>query len=132
MSPRGAPERQKSAGADRPRPENLVFRNHVYDSNIKSVQCYRLGFEQSTPVIELNSNDQISLKFDNFTGETEVYRILFIHCGANWAPSPLEPFEYLDGFENDEITNITSSYNTFHDYTHYQYNFPNNEIKFRK
>ena len=35
-------------------------------------------------------------------------------------------------FETDEITNITSSYNTFHDYTHYHYNFPNDQIKFSR
>ena len=113
-------------------PQKLVFRNHIYNSNIKSVQCYRLGFEQSTPVIDLNSNDQISLKFDNMRGLTKVYKVMFVHCSANWAPSPLDPFEYLDGFDSDDITNIASSYNTFHDYTHYQYNFPNDQIKFSR
>ena len=110
-------------------PVKLFFRDHNYRDELASVQCYRKGFEQSPAIIELNSSDKVILKFDDLSGERNTFNVRLIHCDAKWNPSPIESFEYMEGFEEDELTNAESSFNTFHDYVHYQYEFPNDQLK---
>ena len=113
-------------------PTNLLFRDHNYVPNIASVQCYRKGFDQSIPIIAFESSEQIILKFDDFNEDRKNYYVKLIHCDALWTPSPLETHEYLDGFDQDEIIKIDPSFNTYHNYTHYQYTFPNDQLKLSK
>ena len=54
-------------------PKNLIFRDHNYLDNIKSVQCYRKGFDQSIPIISYGSKEKVILKFDDFNEEIKSF-----------------------------------------------------------
>ena len=113
-------------------PKQLRYNNNVYRSDIKTPRLYLKGEPLSEPMLRLNSNEQLELSFDLLKTEAEVFSYTFIHCNADWQPSDLDPFDYIDGFLRDDIDRYEYSFRTKQDYVHYRLVFPNNNIRFRK
>jgi hypothetical protein len=53
------------------------------------------------------------------------------HCNADWSLSNLSSTEYIDGFTTGRIDDYALSVNTTFLYTHYRFQLPNNEIKWK-
>lgn len=107
----------------------LRYGDFIYTENIKTVLFYKSGFELSPPLIKHNSNEKLTLKFDDLDADHKSYAYTIIHCNADWQPSGLSNYDYIDGFYDDEITNYEFSLNTIIPYTHYTLQFPNENIK---
>jgi hypothetical protein len=107
----------------------LQYGDFVYTNNIKTVLFYKKGFELSPPLISYNSNESLILKFDDLDGDYKSYYYTIIHCNADWQPSALKNFEYIDGFYDDQISNYKFSINTIIDFTHYTLEFPNKNMR---
>ncbi len=101
----------------------------IYANNIKSVLFNRKGWELTPPIIELNSNERLILRFDDLDGDYKNYAYTIIHCNALWQPSELMEYEYIQGFYEDRIDDYAFSRNTRVGYTHYQLEFPNNNMR---
>ncbi len=112
--------------------DNNKIENSIIDTNIHTVILCKQGTEYSIPIINMNSQDKLVLKFDNLANNSVKYKVSFTHCNANWTLSPLSKMEYQTGFEFDEITNYKTSFNTTQNYFHYEYSFPNENISFIK
>jgi hypothetical protein len=63
--------------------------------------------------------------FDDLTEQQLEYTYRVIHCDRNWKPTNLPVEEYVDGFDYEEIRNVTFSRNTYTDYVHYELQIPN-------
>ena len=107
----------------------LRAEDYIYKPNIKTVLFYREGFVLSSPIINKNADDKLTLKFDDLDGDLKRMRYTFIHCEANWIPSDLQPNEYLNGFFEDDITEAKYSYNTLQKYTNYTLTIPGERMK---
>lgn len=110
----------------------IKYENAVYSKNIKTVQLHDAAFELSSPIIALGSSQQLKLSFDDLEGGLKNYHYTAIHCDANWEPSRLNQFEYLDGYMENNITDYQFSFNTLQKYTHYNLFFPNQNMRITK
>ncbi len=103
--------------------------NRIYRSNIKTVLLHRNGWDLSPPLIKFNSGEQLKLSFDDLDADGKEYMFTIIHCNADWTPSKLEKYEYIDGYEEDYIYDFRFSANTIVSYTHYELLFPTQDLK---
>lgn len=110
--------------------QQLEYRDKDYLTSIKSVYFHKTGDEQSFPLIELNTSDQISLSFDDLRADNRNYSYTIVHCQADWTPSPLLPLEYIDGLTEERVYEAYNAGNTLQPYMHYSVSFPaNNSLK---
>ncbi|NQW42073.1 MAG: DUF5103 domain-containing protein [Bacteroidetes bacterium] len=107
----------------------IQYDNMVYEPDIKTVMLTQKGSFERFPAIDLNSNQQLELLFDELKSENDNYQYTFIHCSANWELSPLRPNEYLTGLFFENINSYFFSTSTFQVFTHYQIDFPTNEMR---
>ncbi len=105
--------------------DNLNTKNRIHKDYIKTVQIRLNDSYPSYPVVRLNSNDQLSISFDDLSDFDDDYYYKIIHCSHDWIPSDLESNEYINGFQELNITEIEPSFNSAISYTHYDFNFPN-------
>ncbi len=91
---------------------------------IHSVKLYQTGNPLSYPVLNLGSNQQLELHFDDLDGDVKNYYYTFQHCNADWTPSNLFTIDYIRGFQNTRITNYRNSSIANIRYTHYQASLP--------
>ena len=82
-------------------------------------------------VIELGSDDYVTVSFDLFTHEYHRLCCHLIHCNADWNPSELMESEYLEGFNDRPIEDYTNSLNTTFLYTNYIVSFPNDDVSLK-
>lgn len=107
----------------------LQYINTAYESSIKTVLLSQAGSYERFPAIDLNSNQQLNLIFDELMPENDNYQYTYIHCSSDWKPSNLKPNEYLAGNLFENIMEYSFSTTTFQTYTHYNLNFPTKDMK---
>ena len=122
-------QKKKRVARERTPQQELVYDNINYLDAIKSVQFYPVEQENALPIIELHSDDQLMLAFDDLRGDVRNYYFSMEHCDADWNPSRLSPLEYDEGFNEDRIVDYASSTGTQQPYTHYHVDFPTRNIK---
>lgn len=81
------------------------------------------------PIIELG--ESFLLEFDDLNANESDYYYNITHCDYHWNPSNLLKSEYLDGLDDQLITNFTNSYNTLQPYTNYKLSLPNELTSFK-
>lgn len=94
--------------------------DHIYKPNIHSVKLFKYGDVYSYPVLNLGSNDQIELHFDDLDGDIKNYYYTFQLCNADWNPANIQAFDYIKGFQSNRISNYRISSIIPTRYTHYQ------------
>lgn len=107
----------------------LRYDDYIYNDSIKTVMLYKNPSQLNYPIISLNSGETLQLSFDDLGRGYKTYMYTLIHCTANWKPSDLNNNEYIEGFAEDEIFDFKYSSNTDVPYTHYDVNFPNENMK---
>lgn len=81
---------------------------------------YNAGNQLSLPVINLNSNDQVELHFDDLDADVKYYYYTYQLCNSDWQAANLGQFDYIKGFTQMRITNYRFSSIANARYTHYQ------------
>jgi hypothetical protein len=109
--------------------QKFVYDNQVYNTQIKTVQCYNVQKEQSIPVITLGSTEQLSFSFDDLSGGSKDYWYTIEHCTFDWKSSDISVLNYLDGSIEDRIINYAYSSKTLQKFTHYTLTLPNEQIR---
>ncbi|MEP7256214.1 MAG: DUF5103 domain-containing protein [Ferruginibacter sp.] len=92
----------------------------VYKDNIKAVRFHMYGDQQSLPIFNMNSADQLELNFDDLDANVKSYYYSFQLCDYYWVPVDISPFLYIKGFTQQRITNYRYSSIALTKYTHYQ------------
>jgi hypothetical protein len=95
----------------------------------RTVQLYRSGNEGSLPVLPLGSGQTLTLEFDVLGEIGDTYSVYFYHADRQWRRDLL-PVEYLQTFQSDDIRDYELSLATEVRYSHYEYEFPNQNIQF--
>lgn len=122
-------QKRKRVVRERSPQQELVYDNLNYLPVIKTVQFYPVDLENALPIVELHSDDQLLLAFDDLRGDVRNYYFNIEHCDAHWEPSRLSPLEYAEGFNEDRIMDYRTSVNTLQPYTHYKVAFPTNNVR---
>lgn len=100
---------------------------NAFAQQIGGVQLFNPKTNDETPVIGFN--EQLILRFDDFSNTSQPYRYTIKHLDRNWQDDGLFYTEYAEGSMNALIDNYQFSFNTQQKYTHYQLEFPNNKIQ---
>ena len=113
-------------------PDNIQFKTEILRENIKSVYMHREGWRLGYPIIELNAEVSLILRFDDLSEGIKNYQYKIIHCNSGWTQSNLTDTEYLDGsiFQN-YIQDYKFSFNTYTSYQHYFLKLPNEDLSFK-
>lgn len=107
----------------------IVYNNHIYQSQIHTVLLHPYGFELGEPILDLQKTDSLLLSFDELDSDYKNYYYTLIHCNADWTPSDLLESEYLEGFTEEPIYTYESSFNTIQSYIHYESMIPGENMK---
>ena len=111
-----------------------AFAQVVTDSNwteqVKTVTLYKNGVELEPPVLMLGGDDRLLLRFDVLGAEAENFRYRIRHCNSHWEVDDLEPYEFLNGFEEGPVENYNSSFTTLTDYVNYYQYIPSQYSRF--
>jgi hypothetical protein len=106
----------------------IEYKDAVLRENIITVRMHLEDWEVSWPILDLSTNNKLLFSFDLIDESPDEFFYTIIHCNADWTPSNLMFFEYAGGFEENNIIDYQSSYNTFVSYTHYRVSLPNEDI----
>ena len=112
--------------------DHISLENKTYIDDIHSIVLCVPGYQTGKPIIRLNAGDRLHLEFDDLSNESRYLKYTLIHCSHDWKPDGLSQMEYLDGFMEDEITEISYSFNTVTHYTQYELDFPNDMLRITK
>ncbi|MDX1476700.1 MAG: DUF5103 domain-containing protein [Saprospiraceae bacterium] len=112
--------------------DQIIFDDHVYNDNIRTVKLHVINLLTSIPVIRLRSDSALVLSFDDLDDTPKFYRYQVIHCDHNWKPSDLDVTEFVDGYNDEPIDAFEYSINTFTNYAHYSLSFPNEDLRITK
>lgn len=98
---------------------------------VRTIQLYRGADERRMPVLALRDRgDRLTLEFDLMEAAGRPLSVYFYHADRFWRRD-LSPAEYMDSFQNDNLLDYTPSRGTAVAYTHYEYRFPNDNVRFR-
>ena len=101
----------------------------IYQNNIHTVLIHPLSKPLSLPVISLNEMLPLVVSFDDFTHQYQDYYYSLELRNADWSPVAMTAFDYLQGFNQNKITQFSVSSIATQRYYHYEFSFPNAQIR---
>lgn len=104
----------------------------IAGDSIRSIQFHRAGNPTSAPILNINSNDQLELRFEKLHGEPGQYRVSLSHHNPDWSRSNLPPERFMDGFYNIPLSNVRLSRNSRPRYRQYRFTFPTEQFQITK
>lgn len=106
----------------------------VNDPNIKTVLLYALNsrFDEnrilSVPIINLNSNSELILEFDDLSDDNRLFKAKIVSCDVNWEISKLRDLDFLSNYNEFFIDNYQHSQSTKVPYMHYDFKVPKPKV----
>lgn len=100
--------------------------------SIRSIQFHPDGNPDSAPILKLNENSQLHLRFENISGESDSYRVSITHHNPDWSRSNLSSERYLEGFQSLPLNNVQISRNNRPSYRQYSFLFPTEQFQITK
>lgn len=106
--------------------------HRISSPNVKSLQVILNDDFRSLPVLKLRSNDVLNISFDELSHVYHRFVYRLEPCNPDWsATEGLFESDWLEGFNDQPIEDYENSLNTTVLYTHYQFQFPNEQTRVR-
>ncbi|MDA3893486.1 MAG: DUF5103 domain-containing protein [Salinivirgaceae bacterium] len=112
--------------------QNSKFDNAIFKSSIKTLKTFVDGNDRSYPAIELFGDNVILIQFDDLSPNANNYSYRIIHCNYDWTASELFLDEFMEGFNENSISNYDFSINTKVPYVNYWVAIPNDDVQLKK
>lgn len=109
-----------------------VYETKTYDRDIHTVLVHKAGFQLNPPIISLEEQEQIEVRFDDLHPYSRTFAYTVEHCTHDWKPSDMVQSEYIDGFYTSYITDYSSSFNTLYLYTNHRFKLPNRDMLLKR
>ena len=106
----------------------LSQQNNTLD-NIYSIKIETVSNKYLYPVID--KNETITLSFDDLNLTENSYYYQLNHFDYKWNKSKLFKSDYINGYDDNLITNYENSFNTLVDYRNYKISIPNNDVSIK-
>lgn len=101
----------------------------ILDDSFRSLQVTVEGYPFAPPVISLNNPaDHILISFDELAEDRSYLRYELTHCDARWQPEGLVDSEFLEGFNQGDVTDYDFSRSTTVHYVNYRITIPNEQM----
>ncbi|MDR2382794.1 MAG: DUF5103 domain-containing protein [Prevotellaceae bacterium] len=110
------------------------FKDFCFSDKIYSVQLFRTGDKFADPVIRLNSDETVTLVFDELIRDGDVeddYYYTIEHRDADWQEENLIINDYMSGFPENYIDNVEQSQGTVRSYRNFTVTLPNEDVKLK-
>ena len=65
----------------------IIYKNETFSSQLKTLLCHKKEEERSLSIINLNSDEQLLISFDDLEADIKDYYYTIIHCNAAWTAS---------------------------------------------
>ena len=101
----------------------LLLITSLNAQNIKSIQLRPLQENVFTAIVPLGT--VLELSFDDLDADSKEYQYKIEHMTHDWQKSRLLSSQFINGFDQNTIINVTNSFNTLQNYNHYSVKIPN-------
>jgi hypothetical protein len=123
---------QSYAGRQTVHNKELQTIDRTYEPNIRTVLLYpntgKLTDVILPPVLPLSEPRQLLLSFDELGYDPDNYYVRILNCNSDWSVSNLNAIMYLHEYNEFQIMDRQTSYNTRRPYTHYKFVVPRVKI----
>ncbi len=108
-----------------------AYRSRLLSPQVMSLQVYKSGDWSQAPVIELGSDEQVLISFDEMSHDYRRLAYRIRHCDAFWQASTINELDYLEGFSENDVPEGEISQTTTIEYTHYELLLPNDQLQLK-
>jgi hypothetical protein len=97
----------------------------IYDTMIHTVLVAPYGKPLDAPIVSLNGKEGLEISFDDFKATYQDYYYTVELADSAWNPLGINDFEYINGFNQNKISQYSISSISAQAYYHYQFSIPN-------
>ncbi|MDE6228683.1 MAG: DUF5103 domain-containing protein [Muribaculaceae bacterium] len=102
----------------------------IFEPTFKSLQVLDSTNRLGQPIIRANNSaSAITVSFDELAEDNRYLRYRLVHCNSDWQPSALTDSEYLNDFNEAQITDYALSNHPLTHYVHYSLTIPNPDMQ---
>lgn len=102
--------------------------DQTYMRNIRTIKLSRFGDQASYPIMELGTNQQLELHFDDMDAFVKYYYYTLELRNADWSAVQMGYFDYIKGFTQQRINTYRVSSALLTRYTHYSAMLPDRNM----
>lgn len=121
--------------SNRPSEPNNLFNipaQIIADDSVRSIQFHEKGNPTSAPILNLDSKDQLQLRFEHLSFDSRQFRVSLSHHNPDWSRSGLPPEQFMNGFYNLTLDTGELSQNNRPSYRQYSFTFPTEQFQIMK